>query len=162
MLSEKMEKALNDQIAAEFYASFLYLSMSTYFEAVNMPGSAHWMRQQATEEYGHAIKIYRYIHERMGRVKIQPVAEVPSDWASPLAAFEAAVGHEQKVTAMIAALVEQARAEKDHATESFLQWFVDEQVEEENQVCTIVEQIKMVSDSTGAMFMLDKSLGSRE
>ena len=162
MLSKQMEKALNDQIAAEFYASFLYLSMSTHFEAVNLPGFAHWMRQQATEEYGHAIKIYRYIHERMGRVKIQPVAEVPSEWASPQAAFEAAQGHEQKVTGMIAALVGQAREEKDYATESFLKWFVDEQVEEENQVATIVEQIKMVKDSVGALFMLDRHLGARE
>ena len=162
MLSKKMEKALNDQIAAEFYASFLYLSMSTHFEAVNLSGFAHWMRLQATEEYGHAMKIYRHILERQGRVIIQPVAEVPSEWDSPLAAFQAAQQHEEKVTGMIDTLVTQAREEKDYATESFLKWFVDEQVEEEEQVGTIVEQIKMVTDSVGALFMLDRALAARE
>ena len=161
MLAKKMEKALNDQINAELYSAYLYLSMSAYFEAENLPGFAKWMRIQWQEEVMHALKIYDYVNERGGRVTLKSIAEPPAKWKSPLDAFQATYKHEQVVTGRINDLVTQAVAEKDHATNAFLQWFVTEQVEEEKSADEIVQKLKKIADAPGAMYMLDNEMGQR-
>ena len=161
MISKKMEAALNDQINAEFYSAYLYLSMVAYFESLNLPGFAGWMKVQTQEEIMHAMKIYDFINERGGRVKLTSLAEPPVEWESPLDAFEAAYKHEQLVTGRINDLVNLAIAEKDHATNSFLQWFVNEQVEEETSADKVVRELKMAENAPGAMFMIDRELGRR-
>lgn len=161
MLSKKMEEALNKQVNAELYSSYLYLAMAADFEAKNLPGFAHWLEVQAKEENGHAMKFYEYINDRRGRVKLAAIAAPPAEWASPLAAFEAVLAHEQKVTGLINDLVELAAKEKDTATGVFLQWFVTEQVEEEKTADAIVAQLKMIGDKGHGLIMLDRALAQR-
>jgi ferritin len=161
MISKKMEKALNEQINAEVYSAYLYLSMVAYFEAENLPGLANWMRIQTQEETVHALKFFDFVNERRGRVILKAIDQPPKEWESPLAAFEAAFEHEQMVTGRINDLVNLAVQEKDHATNAFLQWFVNEQVEEETSVDTIVQMLKMGQKAPGAMFMIDRELGQR-
>lgn len=163
MLSEKMQAEMNKQINAELYAAYLYLSMSAYFTDKNLDGFAHWMRLQAEEEVEHAMKFFDFINERRGRALLsEPIAAVQTEWTSPLAVFEAAFAHEQKVTGMINALVNLAIKEKDHASNSFLQWFVDEQVEEESSADGAVQKLKMIGDAPAALLMLDRELSKRE
>jgi len=161
MLSERMQEALNRQVNAEFYASYLYLSMSTYFEEKNLPGFANWMRVQAQEEVTHAMRIYNHIVERGGRVKLAAIDAPPTEWDSPLDAFRAAYGHERKVTGMINDLVDMAVEEKDHASNAMLQWFVTEQVEEEQQTNGYVRMLELAGESPHALLMLDRELGAR-
>jgi ferritin len=161
MISEKMQEALNGQLNAELYSSYLYLSMAAYFQDLNMGGCANWMRVQAQEEDMHAMKFYNFINERGGRVVLKTIDGPPTEWDSPLAAFEAVLEHEQKVTGLINELVELALAEHDHATNIFLQWFVTEQVEEEDSANDVIQQIKMVGEAQGGLFMLDRELGQR-
>lgn len=162
MLSEKMLAEFNQRVNDELYASYLYLSMVAYFESENLPGFARWMRKQTEEERSHAMKNFEYILERQGKVTLKPLREVPATFASPLAAFEEALKHEQKVTAIYNQFTELARAEKDHAAEIFLQWFVKEQVEEEAQTSQVVEILKKIKDSIGGLYQLDHRLGKRE
>lgn len=161
MITEKMEKALNEQVNAEFYSAYMYLSMVSYFQEINLPGFASWMKAQAQEEMFHAMKIYDYIAERGGRVLLAPIAGPPTEWESPVAVMEAVLEHEQKVTAMINNLVDLAIAEKDHASNIFLQWFVSEQVEEEDSVGDVLSKVKLMGGTGGGMFMLDRDLGQR-
>lgn len=161
-LNEKMQKALNDQINAELYASYLYLSMSAYFEDIDLPGFAAWMEAQSQEETGHVMRIYKFIIERNGRVILQAIDAPPSEWASPLAAFEAAYGHEVKVTGMINKLVDTAIQEGDHASKSFLDWFVNEQVEEEASVDEVVQKLKLIGDFSYGLLMLGNELAQRQ
>ena len=161
MISKKMEEALNSQVNAELYSAYLYLSMESYFKSLNLNGFANWMRVQTQEEVMHAMKIYDFINERGGRVTLKTIDGPPTEWNSPLAVFEAVYTHEQKVTGLINELVDLAIKEKDHATNSFLQWFVSEQVEEESSADEIVQQLKMMEDAPGGMFMLDRELGQR-
>lgn len=161
MISEKMQEALNEQVNAELYSAYLYLSMQAFFESINLPGFAQWMRVQTQEELVHAMKIYNFVNERGGRVILKSIPEPPAEWESPLAAFEAAYEHEQKVTGLINNLVNLAIEEKDHATNSFLQWFVTEQVEEESSVDQVVQNLKMVDKAPGGIFLLDRELGQR-
>ena len=161
MLNEKVQKALNDQVAAEFYSAHLYLAMSAYFESVDLPGAANWMRVQYKEELTHAEKIFDYVIERDNRAIVKSFDAPPIEWESPLKAFEAAYKHEQKVTGLINDLLELARSERDHATEIFLQWFVNEQVEEESSVKAVVQQLKLVDDSKNGRFMIDRELAGR-
>lgn len=161
MLSDKMQSALSEQINMEFASAHIYLGMSAYFESVNLPGGANWMRMQFQEEEVHAFKLYDYVHERDGEVELAAIDAPPKSWASPLAAFEAALAHERKVSASIHKLVDLAIAEKDHPTQSFLGWFVDEQVEEEANANAIVQQLKLVGDSGSGLFMVDRELGQR-
>ena len=162
MISKKMEKALNDQINAELCSAYLYLSMSAYFEAENLPGFANWMRIQWQEEVMHALKIYDYVNDRGGRVTLKSIDGPPTKWKSPLDVFQATYKHEQVVTGRINGLVTQAVVEKDHAANAFLQWFVTEQVEEEKSADEIVQKLKRISDVPGVVFMLDKELGQRQ
>ncbi len=161
MISEKIENALNEQITMETYSSYLYWSMATWFDHQNLAGCANWMKKQAKEEWAHAEKLYGYIVERGGRVRLAGVKAPPHDWTSPLAIFEASYGHEQSVTKSIHSLVKLARDDNDPATEVFLHWFVNEQVEEEAGVDRIVQLLKKAKDSVGAMFYIDKELGGR-
>jgi len=162
MISEKMQEALNEQVNAELYSAYLYLSMQAFFESINLPGFANWMRVQTQEELVHAMKIYDFLNERNGRVTLKAIAQPQTKWDSPLAAFKAAYEHEQKVTGLINNLVNLAIEEKDHATNSFLQWFVTEQVEEESSVDQVVQNLKkMVDKAPGGIFLLDRELGQR-
>jgi len=161
MLKGAIEKAINEQIQAELYSAYLYYSMSAYFESVGLPGCASWMRIQALEEMTHAHKFFDFVNERGGRVSLLAIEAPPTEWESPLAAFEAAYKHETVVTGRINALVDLARAEKDHATDNFLQWYVAEQVEEEASADAIVSKLRLVEESRGGLFMVDKELKAR-
>lgn len=161
MLSKEMEAALNKQVNAEMFSAYLYLSMATYFADLNLPGFTAWMKAQAQEEMVHAFKIYGYIEEALGRVTLGAIDAPQTEWDSPLAAFEAVLEHEQKVTALIRDLVELARAEKDHATEFFLHWFVTEQVEEESNADGNIKLLRLTQDSPHALLMADRELGAR-
>ncbi|MHC4625714.1 MAG: ferritin [Planctomycetota bacterium] len=161
MVSKKMQDALNEQVNAELYSAYLYLSMESYFRSKNMNGFANWMRVQTQEEMSHVMKFYDFIDERGGRIVLKPIEGPPTEWDSPLAAFEAVYEHEQKVTGLVNELVNLAIVEKDHATNSFLQWFVDEQVEEEASADQAVQQLKMIEGAPGGIFLFDRELGQR-
>ncbi|MFC1795125.1 ferritin [Planctomycetota bacterium] len=161
MISKKMEKALNEQVNAELYSAYLYLSMEAYFKSLNLNGFANWMRVQTQEEVAHAMKIYGFIDERGGRITLKAIEGPQTKWDSPLALFKDVYKHEQKVTSLINNLVNLAIEEKDHATNTFLQWFVNEQVEEEASADQVVQQLKMMEKAPGGMFMLDRELGQR-
>ena len=161
MLGQKMQDALNEQINAETYSAYLYLSMAAYFEEQGLPGMANWMTVQAQEEMVHAMKFYNFIIERNGRVILTALEGPGTEWDSALAAFDAAYGHECKVTARINGLVDLAIAEKDHAANAFLQWFVTEQVEEEASTLDVAQRLKLAGSAPGALFMTDKELAAR-
>jgi ferritin len=161
MISKKMEKALNEQVNAELFSAYLYLSMEAYFKSLNLIGFANWMRVQTQEEITHAMKIYEFINDRGGRITLKAIDGPDTKWESPLAVFKAVYEHEQKVTGLINNLVNLAIGEKDHATNTFLQWFVNEQVEEESSADQVVQQLKMMEKAPGGMFMLDRELAQR-
>ncbi len=161
-IGKRMEKALNEQINKELYSAYIYLSMSAYFDKENFSGFAHWMKKQANEEIEHAMKIYHYIYERGGSVQLKAIDEPDLKWNSPLEVFEGAYEHEKHVTDLINKLVDLAIEEDDKATQVFLNWFVNEQVEEEASADEIVEKLKMIGDSAQGLIMLDKVLGQRE
>jgi len=161
MLTEKMQKTLNRQLNAELYSSYLYLSMNAYFKSVNLDGFANWMYYQAQEELEHSMKFYDFIIQRGAKVELMQIEAPPPEWSSPLAVFEATLAHEQKVTGLINDLVDVAHEESDHATNIFLQWFVSEQVEEEENVGGVLEQLKLMGDAQGGLFMMDRELTKR-
>jgi ferritin len=161
MISDTMQKSINDQINAELFSAYLYLAMEAYFQSKGLAGFASWMRVQTQEEMVHAMKMYDFINARNGRVELQEIAKPPLEWASPLDAFEAAYLHETAVTSLINKLVDLAIEESDHATNNFLQWFVAEQVEEEQSTGTVVDKLKLLGKSTEGLFQLDKELGTR-
>jgi ferritin len=161
MMKEKIREAFNRQINAELYSSYLYLSMSAYCESINLKGFANWMRCQAQEELVHAMKFYSFVNERGGVVKLSPIEGPPIKWDSPLHAFEETYVHEQKVTSMINALVDLAIKEKDHASNSFLQWFVNEQVEEESSADGVIQQLRLAGNQGSGLFMIDRELAAR-
>ena len=161
MLTPKMEEALNEQIKWEFYSAYLYLSMAAYFEDLGLEGFAHWMKSQTAEEMMHAMKFYKFLNERGGRVRLQEIPQPPVEWESPLAAMEYALNHEREVTQRINKLMDSAKEEGDHATEIFLQWFVSEQVEEEDSFGRIVNQMKLIKDSPEGLFHIDRELAGR-
>lgn len=162
VIAQSMQQSLNKQINAELYSAYLYLSMAAYYDAANLKGFAHWNKLQYKEETGHAMKLYSYIFDRGGRVTLEAIAAPKTEWRTPLEAFTEAYTHEQKVSAMIHSLVDQARTEKDLATESFLKWFIDEQVEEEDHARSIVERLTLAKDNVGALMIIDGELGRRE
>ncbi len=162
MLSKPVQDAINEQIKNELYSSYLYLSMAAHFESTNLPGFAHWMKIQATEEAKHAMKFFEYIYERGGKVTLKAIDQPPSDFKSPLAIFQSAQKHEQKVTAMIHKLYELALKESDYPSQVMLQWFIKEQVEEEKNAESIIEQLKMAGDSSAALLMADRQFAARK
>jgi ferritin len=161
MIKPKIEQELNKQINEEMYSSYLYLSMSAYFETVNLAGCANWMKIQSQEEYLHAMKFYTYLVQKGGKVMLQAIQEPTHAWENVLNVFEATLAHERHITARIDGLVNLALEEKDHATNSFLQWFVTEQVEEEATAEKIIDDLKMIGDNRTGLFMMDRELGAR-
>jgi ferritin len=161
MISEKIQDAFNKQINMEFHSSYLYLAMSAYFESISLRGLANWMRCQALEELVHGMKFYNFLNERNGTVILTPVAGVPAKWDSPLSAFEETYRHEQEVTGLINGLVDLALQEKDHASSTFLQWFVAEQVEEEASADDVVQKLRLVGNDGSGLFMIDRELAGR-
>ena len=161
MLNPTVQQALNDQVQKEFHSAYIYLSMAAYFEAENFAGAASWMRQQAAEEQAHAMKIFDFIIDRGGRVTLEAIDAPPATFASPLAVFEASYAHEQKVTKSIHDLYALAVKEGDYPTQVMLQWFIDEQVEEEKNASAIMAQLKMVGDSPAGLLMIDRQLAAR-
>jgi len=161
MISETIQKAINDQINAELYSSYLYLSMSAYFEGKNLKGFAKWMRTQAGEEREHAEKFFDYLVDRGGRVTLKAITAPPVDFKNTQDIFEQTFAHEQHVTSLINGIYELAVKEKDFATQEFLNWFVKEQVEEEATASEMLEQIKMTDNRPGNLMYLDRHAGKR-
>lgn len=162
MISEKIQKGINDQITAEFESSYLYLAMSGWCEARNLKGFARWMRLQAEEEKEHGFRLFDYLVDRGGRVILGALPAPPKDFDSVEDVFEKTLAHERKVTDRIHKLNELAIQEKDHATVAHLQWFINEQVEEEAGAEEILNQIKMVESRPGSLFYIDRHVGKRE
>lgn len=161
MISKKIEEAFNQQLNAETFSAYLYWSMSAALERMNLPGFANWMRIQAQEEMTHAMKFYEHIIERGGTVTLTAIEGPETQWKDVKAVFETTLEHEQKVTAMINALVDLVAAEKDHASNMFLQWFVTEQVEEEATAMDILGKLEIVGATAGGLYMLDKEMAGR-
>ena len=161
MISRNLQAALNEQINAEFYSAYLYLSMSAYFDTINYGGFANWMRVQFQEEQFHAMKMFDYITERGGKVVLAAIDAPPVRWDGPVAVFQVTLEHERMVTKRINDLVYLARDERDNAVEVFLQWFVSEQVEEEDTAETILGQLKIAESSPHALLMLDREMAAR-
>jgi len=160
-ISKTMEKAINGQINAELYSSYLYLSMAADLNNKALSGFSNWMKIQAQEELYHAMKFYDFVLERGGSVTLDTIEAPQTEWKTPLAVFQAAYKHEQLVTGLINNLVDIAIAEKDHAANIFLQWFVSEQVEEEANVGSVLQHLKMVDGHGQGLFMMDRELGTR-
>jgi len=164
MISKKMEKALNGQVNKEMYSAYLYMAMSSYSNLIGLKGFANWFMVQYHEEMLHAMKIYEYIGRQGGQTKLMAIKEPPSEWASPLDMFEKTLAHEKFITKSINDLMEVAIAEKDHATQIFLQWYVTEQIEEEENDNEIIGKLKLVGagpEGSNGLFMIDKELGAR-
>lgn len=161
MMNEKLEKAFNDQINAELYSEYFYLSMTAYFERMNLQGFKNWMNVQVQEEHAHAMGMFDYVHERGGKVILQAIEAPKSDWSSPLEVFEDVLKHEQLVTTKINALTDVADEVKDRAAVSFLDWYIKEQVEEEANVGNVLKTLKLICNDTNCLYMLDKELAAR-
>lgn len=161
MLSKKVEEALNAQINAEFWSAYLYLAMAMHFESEGRAGVANWFKIQFKEEQAHAEIFINYVNQRGGKVTLMPIEAVPSSWASPLAAFEDTLAHEQKVTSLINNLYAVAEAEKDYATRDRLAWFVTEQVEEEDNAQQLIDKFRLIGDNGMGLYMLDQELAAR-
>ncbi len=161
MIKEKMLKALNEQINAEQYSALLYLSMSAYFNNVGLPGFANWMYIQYQEELTHANKFFKYVVERSGKVELKAIKQMPVDFDKVIDVFEKTKAHEEMVTGLINNLVDIAIEERDHACQSFLKWFVDEQVEEEANVQEILDTLKLIDGQGNGIFMLDREMRTR-
>ena len=161
MINQKMQDAINAQINAELYSSYLYLAMSAWFANHGLPGSASWMKVQALEETTHADKLFNYLLERGGKVTFPAIDAPQTEWDSPAAVFDAVLAHEQLVTSLVNKLMDTAIEEKDHAAQIFLQWFVAEQVEEEAGAQDVIDRVKLTQNNPGAMLMIDSHLASR-
>jgi len=162
MISKPLQDALNEQINFELVSAYLYLSMSAHFEAQNLSGFANWMRVQYQEETGHAMKLYKYVFDRNGVVTLKAIAQPATKFKTPADVFKQVLEHEQKVTSLINKLFELAVKEKDYAAQSFLQWFINEQVEEEKNATDIINMLEMIGDSPVSLIMADRQLGARK
>ena len=161
MFSEKLTKEMNLQIKHELYSAYLYLSMASHFDANNLKGFSHWMKFQAKEELEHGMKFYEYLNSRGAKVNLEEIDQPPLEFGDPLEIFAMVLEHEKSVTDRINLLYGIAIDDKDYASQSFLNWFVDEQVEEEEHAAEILDTLKKVGDKSTALFMLDHSLGER-
>ena len=161
MLKEKMLNALNEQINAEQYSALLYLSMSAYFHNNGLPGFANWMYIQYQEELTHANKFFNYVNERGGKVQLKAIEQMPTEFEGIIDIIEKTLVHEQLVTSLINNLVDVAYEVRDHASQSFLNWFVDEQVEEEANVQEILDTLKLIDGQGNGIFMLDREMRQR-
>lgn len=161
MLHKEIEKAINTQILNEMYSSYLYLSMASYSMSIDLEGFANWFRVQAQEETFHAMKFYDYVLQKEGRVLLQAIDQPPHEFGTPMKLFKETLAHEQKVTAMINHLADLAAKHKDHATSVMLQWFVNEQNEEEANANAIIKKIKLAGDNSSTLLMIDQQLATR-
>ncbi len=162
MLSEKMQSALNQQINEEFHSAYVYLGISALAEAKGLPGFANWFRMQYQEELDHAMRFFNYVNERDGEVMLTSIAGPELGDETPLSMFEKALEHEQHITSCIFKLKDLARSESDHATDVFLEWFVNEQVEEEANVKSVIDQLRLVNGNPNGLFMIDRELAARQ
>ncbi len=160
-LSDKLAQELNNQVNKEWFSSYLYQSMAAYFESINLKGCSNWMRVQAQEEDFHAKKFFNYIASRGNRITLEAIQKPQSDWKSILDVFQNVLEHERLVTASINNLMKIAKSENDYASETFLQWFITEQVEEEENALEIVDRLKFLGDSKEGLYMLDRELATR-
>ena len=161
MLSKTMQDAINEQIQKEYHSSYLYLAMSAYCEASNLPGSAQWMRIQSQEELSHAMKLFDHMVDRGGRITLQAIQQPAAEYKSALDVFEKVLAHEQLVTASIHKLYALAVKENDYPAQIMLQWFVTEQVEEEKNADAVVQQLRLAGDQAAGLFMIDRELALR-
>ncbi len=162
MFNKKIQNAINDQIQRELESAQIYLSMAAYFDSVNLPGFAQWMKMQFQEEQAHAFRFYDYVFDRGGQVILQALGQPPTGFQSPLDAFEQTLAHEQKITGHINDLYALAVEERDYSSQIHLQWFVEEQVEEEKSAGDIIALLERVGDNEQALMMLDRELGQRQ
>lgn len=161
MIKKEVLEAINEQINAESYSSYMYLSMAAYFESMGLPGFANWMKVQYQEEAAHALKFFNYLSDRNGKVVLKAVEQVPVDFDGIVDVFEKTLIHENHVTDLINNLMNIAVTASDHASQSFLKWFVDEQVEEESNVEKILATLKLINGQGNGIFMMDRELGQR-
>jgi len=161
VISEKMEAELNEQVNKEFYSAYLYLAMAAYCTDMGLPGFAHWMRLQYEEENMHVTKMYDYILDQGGKIHLKAIEEPPKEYGTPLQIFETTLQHEQFITRSIHQLMSLAVQENDYATQTFLQWYVTEQVEEESNVNDVLNPLRMVGDDKGGLMLIDQKLGGR-
>ena len=161
MFNKKLRDAFNEQLNAELYSAYLYVSMAAYFESISLQGMANWMQIQAQEEMQHAAKFFTFINERGGRVLLSQIQGPETEWDSPLAVFQNVCTHESHVTSLINELVDLVIREKDHAANAFLQWFVTEQVEEEASAKEVTDKLKLAGDNASVLFLIDQELGQR-
>lgn len=160
-MDDAVQDAINEQIRNELFSGYVYLAMSAHFEERNLTGFARWMRLQAQEELGHAMRLFDYLLDRGGHVALDAIEQPPTEWGTPLGIFEHALEHERSVTGMIDALYDLAREKQDNATQVALQWFITEQVEEEASAEAAVDQLRMAGDNAAALLMLDQRFGAR-
>ncbi|MFQ5651850.1 MAG: ferritin [bacterium] len=160
-MNTTIEDALNEQITNELVSAFVYLSMAAYCESTNLPGFAHWMHLQYEEETGHALRLFNFVNNCGGRVRLRAQPQPPTDFNSPLHVFQEVLAHEKMVTKMIHDLYALAVKENDYPTQVEMQWFITEQVEEEKSASDVVEQLKLAGDNTTMLLMIDRELGSR-
>ena len=161
MVPQKVQTALNNQLNEEMFASYSYLAMSAYFESHDLSGFAGWFRAQSAEEYGHAMKIFDYLHQAGGKVTLKEIKSPKINWKAYLDVFKDMYTAEQKVTKSINSIVELSGKEKDYATNNFLQWFVSEQVEEEATAQKLLKRMEMVGNNTPGLLMMDREMGMR-
>ncbi len=161
MINETLEKAFNDQINAEFYSEYLYLSMYAYFDRMNLQGFKNWMDVQRQEERAHAMGLFQYLQDRGGKVTLDKIEQPKTNWESPLDVFEDVLKHEQLVTSKINALADVADSVKDRAAVSFLDWYIKEQVEEESNVSNVLKTLRLICNDKQCIYMLDKELAAR-
>ena len=160
-IKPKLADAINDQIQAEFQSAYQYLAMAAWFEENNLSGFTHWMRLQWQEETAHAMKLFTFLHDRGGVVKLQSINVPDASWGSPLEVFEDVQKHEQRITERINDLYELAVQEKDLPTQVVLQWFINEQVEEEAVVDGIIDRLKLIGSDGPSIYLLNRELGAR-
>lgn len=162
MLNQAMEAALNEQIKEELSSAYTYLGMAAYCESINYPGMANWLEVQAKEELAHAMKVYRFVNDRGGKVALKALPQPSVQYESLVPLFEKVLAHEQKITGMIHNLYSLAMEQKDYASIPLLQWFIDEQVEEEKLASDVLNMVKMAGDGPQALMLLDRELARRQ
>lgn len=161
MIGKRIQDVMNEQIKHETFSAYLYYSMAAYFHSKSLDGMAQWMKAQAQEELAHALRFFNHINDRGGRIELQAIEKPQLEWESPIAAFKAALQHEEFITGKINDLAKIADEENDRAASIMLQWFVTEQVEEEASVTAVIDMLKLVSDSGHGVLMADRELGTR-
>ena len=162
VLNDTLLEALNRHINEEFYASYLYLSMSAHCDSLDLPGFSHWLRIQSQEEYAHAMNLFDYVQNRQGRVTLLPIDQPTIEFGSVLDVMESTLEHERSVTQLINQLYELASRENDYPTQVHLQAFITEQIEEEKTAADIIAKLKMIGDNTSNLLLLDNEMGARQ